>query len=382
MKKLISLILALLLLTTGLALAETGPFEEQKWTESVTYYGDGIFIIDFIRDIPWRTEHLLTLTDESGNPRTMIILGGDAGEAVVQVQGDIQPDALYTFTLVSANDIFYAVGQSTAGFTYANYCDYCLEFGHDEKDCSARLTAGAREADRCDLCGELGHEDDVCPTRQSGLYCDECGQYGHDDDFCPYTDGGNPFARCGLCGEYGHDTASCMTTVQPTPPAADAASSAQTNPASQSVQRTLSPTPTPQKQEYCDDCREYGHDDDECPYEYCDYCGQRGHDDDRCPSRTCKRCGEKGHSSDDCPTKRCDECGEYGHDDDHCPNERCDECGERGHDDDHCPNERCDECGERGHDDDHCPDQRCDECGKKGHDDDHCPYDRDDDDDD
>ena len=54
----------------------------------------------------------------------------------------------------------------------------------------------------------------------------------------------------------------------------------------------------------------------------------------------------------------CDECGEFGHDDDDCPNERCDECGEFGHDDDNCPNERCDECGEFGHDDDNCPNER------------------------
>ena len=163
MKKLMSMILALFVLTAGLALAETGPFEEQKWTESVTYYGDGIFIIDFIRDIPWRTEYLLTLTDESGNPLTYIPLGGDAGEAVVQVQGDIQPDALYTFTLVSSDSIFCAVGQSTKGFTYANHCEYCLEFGHDDRACAARQAAGVYETDRCDESGRLGHDDDHCP---------------------------------------------------------------------------------------------------------------------------------------------------------------------------------------------------------------------------
>ena len=38
--------------------------------------------------------------------------------------------------------------------------------------------------------------------------------------------------------------------------------------------------------------------------------------------------------------KRCDECGQYGHDDDDCPNERCDECGQYGHDDDDCPNRK------------------------------------------
>ena len=63
--------------------------------------------------------------------------------------------------------------------------------------------------------------------------------------------------------------------------------------------------------------------------------------------------------------QRCDECGEYGHDDDDCPNERCDECGGYGHDDDDCPNERCDECGEYGHDDDDCPNRH----GGKHHDD-------------
>ena len=330
MKKLMSMLLALLMLATGLALAETGPFEEEKWTESVTYYGDGIFIIDFIKDIPWRTEYLLTLTDESGQPMTYIALGGDAGEAIVQVQSDIRADALYTFTLVSSDSIFYAVGQATQGFTYANYCDYCLEFGHDEKACAARLTDGVREVDRCDLCGALDHDDDFCPTRQSGEYCDECGEYGHDDDFCPYDDDGDPFARCGLCGAYGHDASVCDDRAQTTPqPAAGAGDQAslQTQASAASARQVVSSTPQP-RQEYCDDCREYGHDDDRCP------------------------------------------------------NERCDECGKTGHDDDNCPDQRCDECGKKGHDDDNCPDQRCDECGKKGHDDDHCPYDRDDDDDD
>ena len=62
MKKLMSLILTLMLLTAGLALAETPTPTEETWTESVTCRGDGIFIIDFIKDIPWRTEYLLTLT--------------------------------------------------------------------------------------------------------------------------------------------------------------------------------------------------------------------------------------------------------------------------------------------------------------------------------
>ena len=77
--------------------------------------------------------------------------------------------------------------------------------------------------------------------------------------------------------------------------------------------------------------------------------------------------------------EQCDECGQYGHDDDHCPNEICDECGEKGHDDDHCPEQICDECGEKGHDDDHCPEQICEECGQKGHDDDHHDQDHHDD---
>lgn len=352
MKKLMSMILALLVLTAGLALAEALTPTEETWTESVTYRGDGIFVIDFIKDIPWRTEYLMTLTDEAGNPLTYIALGGDAGEAVVQVQGDIQPDALYTFTLVSSDSIFCAVGQSTKGFTYANHCEYCLEFGHDDRACAARQAAGVYETDRCDRCGELGHEDDRCPDRQAGPYCDECAEYGHDDDRCIYDNSDDPYDRCDFCGEYGHDEDYCTGSIQPTPP-----SSAQTG----SEQNKVSPTPQP-KREYCDDCREYGHDDDDCPYEYCDHCGRRGHDDDRCPDRTCKRCGEKGHSKDKCPTKKCDE------------------CGQTGHDDDDCPNERCDECGKTGHDDDDCPDQRCDDCGKKGHDDDDCPYDRDDDD--
>ena len=89
MKKLMSLILALLMLMTGIALAETWQPKEEAWTESVTYLGDGVFIIDFIKDIPWRTQYLMTLKDASGNPLTYITLGGDASEAVVQVQGEI-----------------------------------------------------------------------------------------------------------------------------------------------------------------------------------------------------------------------------------------------------------------------------------------------------
>ena len=79
MKKLMSMILALFVLATGFALAETWTPTEETWTESVTYRDDGIFIIDFIKDIPWRTEYLMTLTDEAGNPLTYIALGGDAG---------------------------------------------------------------------------------------------------------------------------------------------------------------------------------------------------------------------------------------------------------------------------------------------------------------
>lgn len=350
MKKLMSLILSLMVLLTGFALAESWNPTEEAWTESVTYRGDGIFVIDFIKDIPWRTQYLMTLKDASGNPLTYITLGGDAGEAVVQVQGEIAPDALYTFTLIDEDSVFYAVGQATKDFTYANHCEYCLEFGHDDRACAARQAAGVYDVIRCDRCGELGHEDDYCLTRKSGAYCDECGEYGHDDDVCVYDDDDDPYDRCDYCGAYGHDEDYCTGMIQPTP--MPAAGAGETNEAQ--------PTPMP-RQEYCDDCREYGHDDDDCPYEYCDYCGERGHDDDNCPSRTCKRCGEKGHSRDDCPTQQCDE------------------CGQTGHEDDNCPNERCDECGELGHDDDHCPEQRCDECGKKGHDDDDCPYERDDD---
>ncbi|MBQ2957599.1 MAG: hypothetical protein IJE08_14210 [Clostridia bacterium] len=354
MNKLTSMILILAVLTTGFALAQSPSPSEEAWTESVTYRGDGIFIIDFIKDIPWRTQYLMTLTDASGSPMTYIALGGDAGEAVVRAEGEIEPDALYTFTLIDTDSVFYAVGQSTAGMTYANSCEYCLAFGHDERDCAERIAAGVYETVRCDLCGELGHEDDFCPTRLPGAYCDECGEYGHDDDVCVYDDDDDPYDRCDLCGAYGHDEDRCTGMLQPTPLPKSASGTA-----TGAGLNAVSSTPTPQpRQEYCDDCREYGHDDDECPYEYCDYCGQRGHDDDRCPERTCKRCGEKGHSRDDCPTKKCDECGEYGHDDDNCPNERCDECGEYGHDDDHCPDERCDECGKYGHDDDSCPNER------------------------
>ncbi len=349
MKKLTGIILAILILAAGLALAEGRQAAELPWTESVTYHGEGIFEIDFMKDIPWRGGFLMTVQDDAGNPLTCSALGGDASEAVVQLQGSVREDALYTFTLVDDGSVMYAVGLSTKGYTYPNHCEYCLESGHDEKACAQRQAAGVYEVDRCDLCGELNHEDDACPDRKSGPYCDECGEYGHDDDVCSYYDSDDPYDRCGLCGEPGHDENRCSGIVRPTPLPAESAGAQQV---------AASSTPLPKQNGYCDECYEYGHDDDECPYERCDRCGAYGHDDDHCPDRTCKRCGEKGHSGDACPTKRCDECGGYGHDDDDCPNERCDECGGYGHDDDDCPNERCDECGEYGHDDDHCPNER------------------------
>lgn len=81
------------------------------------------------------------------------------------------------------------------------------------------------------------------------------------------------------------------------------------------------PQPTPMKKEWCDECGEYGHDDDDCPYERCDKCGESGHDDDDCPKQTCEECGRAGHDDDDCPDRACDECGRKGHDDDDCPYE-------------------------------------------------------------
>ena len=327
MKKLLTVILALMILLAGTVLAETTqPAAELTYVEKVVYYGEGIFEIDFMRDVAWRTDYLMTLRDDEGTPLTLRILGGDASEAVVQAEGAIREDALYTFTLVSDHDVICAVGQSTKNFSYANYCEYCLEFGHDEKDCVSREAAGVYEVDRCDLCGELDHDDDSCPDRRTGIaYCDECGTYGHDDDDCIYDDDSGDC--CDFCGQYGHSESKCINRAKSTPspmvqstPLPAVKSAAQT--ADQQI--AASPTPLP-KAGYCDECHEYGHDDD------------------------------------------------------HCPNEKCDECGEYGHDDDHCPNEKCDECGEYGHDDDHCPNEKCDECGRYGHDDDDCPYDRDDD---
>lgn len=366
MKKLMSMILVLAVLMTGLALAEGWTPTEEAWTESVTYRGDGIFVIDFMKDIPWRTGYLMTLKDAADNPMTYIALGGDASEAVVQVQGEIEPDALYTFTLIGEDSVFYAVGQATKGFTYANHCEYCMEFGHDDRACAARQAAGVQEVDRCDRCGALDHEDDFCPTRQSGVYCDECGEYGHDDDVCIYDDDDDPYDRCDRCGAYGHDENRCTGMIQTTPtPVSGAALQPTPLPAAGSNAQTggtvmASSTPQP-KEVYCGECREYGHDDDYCPYERCD------------------ECGEKGHDEDVCPNEKCDRCGEYGHDDDRCPERTCKRCGEKGHSKDDCPTKKCDECGQTGHDDDRCPNERCDECRKTGHDDDDCPYDRDDD---
>ena len=389
MKKLLTAILVLAVFLTGTALAEaTHSAHELHYTEKVQYKGEGVFEIEFMRDVAWREGWLLTATDDQGISLTADILGGDANGVFVRISGEVRPDSLYTFRLISETDVLPAIGQSTLNLTYKNYCEYCLAFGHDEKECAERQAAGVYEADRCDLCGELNHDEDHCPDRRAGeLYCDHCARYGHDDDFCPYDNGED---YCDVCREWGHDDDRCPNRTVRTQ-----------QPAAAQKPQTAKPAATP-RPEYCDDCGETGHDDDRCPNERCDECGETGHDDDRCPNRTvrtqqpaaaqkpqtakpsatprpeyCDDCGEYGHDDDDCPNERCDDCGETGHDDDRCPNERCDECGETGHDDDRCPNERCDECGETGHDDDRCPNERCDECGETGHDDDY--HDRDDD---
>lgn len=77
------------------------------------------------------------------------------------------------------------------------------------------------------------------------------------------------------------------------------------SPAQQSVQ------PTPGRQERCEECGQYGHDDDHCPDQICEECGQKGHDDDHCPDQICEECGQKGHDDDDCEKKH----GSRHHDD-------------------------------------------------------------------
>jgi len=300
MKKLLSVMMVLVLMLTGVAMAEfTQSVPELNYAETVFYAGDGIFRIEFMRDVAWRTDYVLTVKDDQDVPVTAQILGGDANEVYVQLLDAPRGDAGYVFSFVSNTGIIRAEGKATQGLAMPNYCEYCLAFGHDEMACQERQAAGVYyDADRCDLCGELGHDEDGCPARRRGeAYCDECASYGHDDDVCPYdADGDDRYDRCDLCGQTGHDDDRCPSR---------AASSAGTGNAAGG--------------------------------RYCDECGQLGHDDDRCPN------------------ERCDECGQLGHDDDRCPNERCDECGRLGHDDDRCPNERCDECGRLGHDDDRCP---------------------------
>lgn len=229
MKKLFSVIMVLAVFLMTTALAEvTQPAPELKYVEKVHYKGNGLFEIEFMRNVPWRTDYVLTAKDDADNALTVSVVGGDANDAFVRVEGDIRSDALYTFTFVANNGVIPAIGQSTAGFSYANYCEYCLAFGHDEMACADRKATGiSYDVDRCDICGELGHEDDNCPDRQAGVvYCDECAGTGHDDDNCP--------------------------------------------------------------NERCDECGEYGHDDDNCPNERCDDCGEKGHDDDHCPNHKSK----------------------------------------------------------------------------------------------
>ena len=318
MKKWMAVLLGLLTLASAAGLAETVSLaNELTYVESVEYKGNGIFEIEFMRNVAWRDDFVLTGTDEAGGPLVVSSLGGDASEMFVQVEGGIADDALVTFHLVGESGVIPAVGQATLNFKYANYCEYCLEFGHAEMVCGARVASNARENDRCDLCGTLGHDDDYCPERKTGtLYCDECGKTGHDEDYCVYDDD-DRYDFCDYCGSLGHDDDYCPDRISVTP--ANNTSSVAVNTGSANVDPAVSATPRP---EYCDECGKYGHDDDHCPNERCDECGKTGHDDDHCPN------------------ERCDECGEYGHDDDHCPNERCDECGKTGHDDDHCPNRK------------------------------------------
>jgi len=295
---------ALMMLTAVAEVAPEAAVPELNYTERVFYAGEGIFKIEFMRDVAWRSEYVLTVKDDQDTPLTASVLGGDAKEVYVQLDSPIIKDARYTFGFVSDRGVIYAIGQSTEGFSCPNYCEYCLEFGHDEMACPTRQANGIYyDVDRCDLCGALNHDEDACPERMSDrLYCDECASYGHDDDFCPYdAEDDDRYERCDFCGTVGHDDDYC-----PNRNTSSAAASSFVN------------TPSVRTQ-------------------YCDECGKTGHDDDHCPN------------------ERCDECGKTGHDDDHCPNERCDECGKTGHDDDHCPYERCDECGKTGHDDDHCP---------------------------
>ena len=271
MKKLTSVVLALLVLAAGTGFAGENTPVELNWTERVLYWGSGIFEIDFMRDVPWRTDYIMTVVDAEGNPHTVSALGGDADEAVVQVQGDIRADIQYTFTMVSAENVIHAVGRSTRGTAVANYCEYCLEFGHDERECAARQAAGVNEVERCGLCGDLNHDDDFCPERRVGEeYCDECANYGHDDDFCPYDSEDDFYDPCDLCGALGHDEERCTNAVQPTP-----------KPELQSA-ATAAPKAT-SRPKRCDECGETGHDDDHCPNERCDECGKKGHDDDHCP---------------------------------------------------------------------------------------------------
>lgn len=345
MNRLAALLMAVVLIMTGGAMAQSVP-EEQFWTEQVYYRGDGIFEIDFMRDLAWKTDYTISVQDMNGNILPVTVLGGDADEAVVRIGEGAQENMLYIFSFASEANVVRAVGQSMAGFTYDNYCEYCLAFGHDDDACAERKDSFVLTVDRCNLCGELNHDEENCPERIQGLdYCGECGKYGHDDNACPYEDDMR-YERCDWCSQLGHDEDFCPNRAQPTPmpelqPMATPTPIQQLQPMiTPTAWPMAQPTPQPTKGIRCDECGMYGHDDDLCPYERCDECGAYGHDDDRCPKQVCSRCGEKGHKRGDCPEKPCDECGQTGHDDDHCPNERCDECGQVGHDDDRCPYDR------------------------------------------
>ena len=81
MKKWMAVLLGLLTLASAAGLAETVSLaNELTYVESVEYKGNGIFEIEFMRNVAWRDDFVLTGTDEAGGPLVVSSLGGDAGE--------------------------------------------------------------------------------------------------------------------------------------------------------------------------------------------------------------------------------------------------------------------------------------------------------------
>ncbi len=183
MKRIMSALVAMLALLTGMAMAETLTAPELNYAEKVVYWDDGVFSVGFMRDVAWSADYVLTAADEAGNPLPVSALGGDENEAYVKIDGLIRPDELYTISFVSESGVIRAIGQSTVGCSFPNHCEYCLEFGHDEMACIVKQAAGVSgDVDRCDRCGLLDHDDGHCPNGR----CGECGKSGHDDEHCPY----------------------------------------------------------------------------------------------------------------------------------------------------------------------------------------------------